>query len=434
MYKKIITALAIMSAVFAFLLFSCKLPVGCSDKSAAAIGKLVMWGTLPADQMADVLNKFNVDAKTYSISYEEMPEDRFEDILVNALANGEGPDMILTNYKTILSQKQRISPYPLTSFPVNDYKNAYIDGASIFLTGDGILAFPVTVEPMMMFVNRDIISKNGLATVPAYWDDLLSVTPKITKRDQNGSFTSYGVGLGSMTNVVHAKEIIMSLVESLGQNPVSVDNNGALHFSGNVPLSEQSVVLPLRESLKLFTQFSDPNKESYSWNNYTGMTDLDAFSAGKLALYFGYSGENKDIIAKNERLNFYLSPFPQARGYESRANSMKMYGVAVMKRTPPALLNTAYVAQSTLATSKYANLIDIATTKLSPIRSVLSADQNLDSGIKESVLVTRGWYDLKESASTNLLTIAVNDIVSGKKGASEAAASFVSALNDIYAK
>lgn len=434
MFKKVVIGIAIFSGVFAFLVFSCKLPFGCESSNTKTVGALTMWGTLPAEKVTDTLNRFNSAAKTYSITYQEIPEDKFEGVLVSALANGEGPDLIFADYKTILSQRERISAFPFTSFPVNDFKNSYIDGASIFLTNDGILAFPITVEPLMMFVNRDIISKNGVPTTPLYWDEVLSVVPQLTKKDADGRLLSYGIGLGSMTNVVHAKEIIISLILSLGQVPVNVDASGYLHFTGNNPASEESVVLPLRESLKLFTQFSDPSKETYSWNSFTGMTDKDAFAAGKLAFYIGYSGEYKEIAEKNERLNFYLSQLPQPRGYDSRANSMQMHAIAVMKRTPQNLKMTAYTAQSTLATSLYANSIGQATSKLSPIRSVLAQDQNLDSGLKSSILVTKGWYDLQKEYSTMYLTTAVDDIVSGKKSGSQAAQDFVNMINERYAK
>ncbi len=434
MFKYIVTGIGLFAAVFAFLVFSGKLPIGNSPKNQKVVGHLTMWGTLPTDQVSTVLNQMATDEKTYSISYEEIPEEKFQDVLVGALADGGGPDMILTDYKTILSQKQRLSPFPYASFPVNDFKNSYVDGASIFLMGDGILAFPVTIEPLMMFVNRDALSKNGIPTAPLYWDDLLAITPKITQKDQNNKITSYGVGLGTLTSVVNGKEIIMSLVELLGQVPVSVSGTGGLSFTGNSPLTQDSVVLPLRESLKLFTQFSDPNKEAYSWNAFTGVTDKDAFAAGKLAIYFGFSGESADIARKNERLNFYMSPFPFAKGYDNKVTSMKMYGVAVMKRTPPALSLTALTAQSTLANSKYSTLIGEKTSKLSPIRSVIAANQDLDSGLKSSLLNARGWYDLKADDSTRLLTQAVDAIVSGKAGLSLAAETFVSSLNDIYAR
>lgn len=433
MFKYAVTGIGIFAAIFAFLLFSCKLPFGCSANNKV-VGKVTMWGTLPLEQVNTVTNQLGIDVKTYTIEYVEIPEEKFQDALVSALANGEGPDLILADYKTILAQKQRIALFPYASFPVTDYKNTYVEGASIFLAKDGIVAFPVTVEPMMMFVNRDTISKNGIATIPQYWDEILSLAPKLTKKDAQGKLVSYGIGLGTLYNVIHGKEIIMSLIESLGQEPVSIDSNGMPSFTGNYAQSQDSIVLPLRESLKLFTQFSDPSKDSYSWNAYTGSNDKDAFASGNLAIYFGYSGEYAQIAQKNERLNFYMNPFPLARGYDIKVNSMKMYGVAVMKRTPATLLNTAYAAQSTLAGSKYSSSLGAVTGKLSPIRSLISSDLNLDSGLKSSILVTRGWYDLREVDSQRLLSQAVDDIITGKRGLSQSAENFVSSLNDIYGR
>lgn len=434
MFKYIVTGIGIFSAVAAFLVFSGKIPGLEGKKSEKVVGNLTMWGSLPAESISPVLNQMNIDEKTYTVTYEEIPEQKFVDVLVAALADGGGPDMILADYKVILVQRQRVLAFPYASFPVNDFKNSYVDGASIFLASDGILAFPVTIEPMMMFVNRDTLSKNSIATAPEYWDEILNMTPRITEKDQSGKIVSYGVGLGTFSNVVHVKEIIMGLVRLLGQEPVSIDANGMPSFTGNNPLTGDSVVLPFREGIKLFTQFSDPSKESYTWNNFVGSSDKDAFTAGKLALYFGFSGEFKEIAQKNERLNFYMSPFPLARGYPNKANSMRMYGVAVMKRIKPDLILTAYTAQSTLANSKYSSSAALNTGKLSPVRTVISANQDLDSGLKSSILVTKGWYDIKEKDSTNLLKVAVDDISSGRKTPSRAAEDFETSLNDIYAR
>lgn len=432
MFKYFVTGIGVMAAVFAILMFSCKLPIGCTKANNNFIGNITLWGTLPANDVQDVLGQMGAEAKTYTVTYVEMPEDQFDTKLVEALANGEGPDMILADYKTLISQKQRILPFPYTSFPATDFKNSFIDGASIFLASDGIVAFPLSVEPLMMFVNRDLISKNGIATAGVYWDDIVASMPSLVKKDKNGKLLEYGAGLGGTDTVTNMKEIIMSLITVLGGNPVSIGESGDIRFTGNSTLSDTSSVRPLREALKLYSQFSDPNKSSYSWDNYTGMTDKDAFIQGRLAYYFGFSGEGKDIAEKNERLNFYMTNFPEARGYNTKSTTMRMYGVAVMKRTPQNLVPAAYSAQSTLANSKYGTSIVRNTSKQSPIRSVIGADTSLDSGIKTSILVARGWYDFKPTESTSLLARAIIDLVSGQKTVTQSADSFVENFNILY--
>lgn len=432
MFKYFVTGIGIMAAVFAILMFSCKLPIGCTKANNSFVGNFTMWGTFPSTDMQDILSQMGASAKTYTVTYVEVPEVEFENRLVDALANGEGPDLILTDYKILLSQKQRIASFPYASFPANDYRNSFVDGASIFLSSDGIVAFPVTIEPLMMFVNRDLISKNGIATAPLYWDDVVASMPALVKKDKNGRLVEYGAALGATDTVTNMKEIIMSLITVLGGNPVSISDGGDIRFTGNAMLSETNTVRPLRESLKLYVQFSDPNKDTYSWDNYTGLSDKDAFIQGKLAYYFGFSGEGKEIAEKNERLNFYMTTFPEARGYNMKATTMRMYGVAVMKRTSPQLLSTAYDIQSTLANSNFGSSVVRRTGKLSPIRSVISSDTSLDSSIKTSILIARGWFDFKSSQSTILLSRSVVDLVSGQKTLTQSADAFVESFNILY--
>jgi ABC-type glycerol-3-phosphate transport system substrate-binding protein len=127
MFKIIIFGAAIVAALLAILIFSGRIPIG-DDGSVAPTGQLSMWGTIPANNVGQVIGDFNIEAKTYSVNYRYIQESDFSQTLIEALANGTGPDMILAPHQIVLEQASKIAPFPLASFSEKAFKDRYVDG------------------------------------------------------------------------------------------------------------------------------------------------------------------------------------------------------------------------------------------------------------------------------------------------------------------
>lgn len=101
----------------------------------------------------------------------------------------------MTQYQTILSQAERIYPYPVASFGEKAFKDTYVDGSSVLFTPSGALALPVSVEPMVLFYNRSLLSKHGVVNPPSSWAEVEEITPALTLRDKE-AFLSQRLLLG----------------------------------------------------------------------------------------------------------------------------------------------------------------------------------------------------------------------------------------------
>ena len=121
---------------------------------SGAQGNVTIWGTVPQEIISDSLQRFNPTAKNYGLTYIYIPEEKFNQKLLEGLANNNGPDLILAPYQMILTQAQRLQPFPITA---TEYKNIYVDGAGVLYAKDGALALPVSIEPMVLFYNRSLI-------------------------------------------------------------------------------------------------------------------------------------------------------------------------------------------------------------------------------------------------------------------------------------
>ena len=86
MLRYILPGIAIFAALFAFLVFSCKIPLGsCSGaQSKGPTGDLVLWGTLPSEAINPVIQSLTSagGSASYTIQYTEIPEKNFNNTLL----------------------------------------------------------------------------------------------------------------------------------------------------------------------------------------------------------------------------------------------------------------------------------------------------------------------------------------------------------------
>ena len=132
--------------------------------------------------ISSLLEDFNRVNPTFVVKYEEKSPDTFDNDLLEALAAGVGPDMFFISDDLAFKYSNKIFTIPYTSFPINTFKNSFVGAGEVFLTSKGVLAFPLTVDPMMMYYNRSILDANGIAYPPVYWDEFANLVPLLTKK------------------------------------------------------------------------------------------------------------------------------------------------------------------------------------------------------------------------------------------------------------
>jgi ABC-type glycerol-3-phosphate transport system substrate-binding protein len=430
MLRNILLGLGVFAALFSVLIFSGKLPIG-KGGEAKAVGEVVMWGTVPAISMNALLQAYNAQAKSYRISYKEFQEDSFPGALVEALANGAGPDMILAPHTQILAQANRLYPFPSASLSEKKYKDTYVDGASVFWTPQGAIALPVTVDPMVLFYNRRLFSLKGIVSPPKYWDEISKLSPALTQTNSRGQFVQSGIDLGGVTTP-HTKDILMSIVTQLGQAPTikqyGPDGVTQVAVTADTPLNQSDQIRPLSTALRYFAQFSDPAKVTYSWNDFSGSAD-DAFVAEKLAMYLGYAGEYASLQARNPKASFDFTYFPQTRDYNTFATAARFYGVATLKTSKNPV--AALTAESVFASSGVAPSVAAAVQAFPALRAS-TADPTMSEVVARSNLVASTWFDTYPAQSTALVQSMVSDVINNRRGPAEAASLFISRLQALY--
>lgn len=414
--------------VFGFLIFSGKIPVG-QNSAQTVKGTVTVWGTVPYLNMIALSDEVRKTYKDVTISYVEKTPATFQTELVEALASGVGPDIVILDTGTLIANLDRITPFPYTALPEATFKNTFIDQSSLFAYPVGIFALPFVVDPMVMYYNRDILSSAFVVNPPKTWEEVVALNAKVTQKDDAGTLLTETVALGTFDNILHAKELMILLIRQAGGNLTTWSTQDNKFVSG---LSQTPAA---RNALDFYTQFSNPNNEThYSWNP-TLPQDRNQFIFGKLALYFGYASEVTLLRTKNPNLNFSVALVPQREKSSVKSVYGKMMGIAVMKSSRQSSLAFT-IAQSMVKTEALTAFIGTSGQWVAARRDMLGQvpEDALKTLSYNSAIISQGALDPDPAQTTLLFKKIIDQVNAGLLSIDLALTSADATLGDILEK
>src|SRR3989344_5034 len=178
-FQLIFIIVFIALAVFGVLVFSGAIPLG-GDEEVGGAGTVVLWGTTKNSAISEALKEFNDANPTFVVRYVEKSPVSFDDDLLEALASGNGPDIIFLPENLVFHYANKIATIPFVNYPLAAFKNNFASAGEVFLTSNGVLALPMTVDPLMMYYSRSMLDANAIVYPPATWEELTALVPKIT--------------------------------------------------------------------------------------------------------------------------------------------------------------------------------------------------------------------------------------------------------------
>jgi multiple sugar transport system substrate-binding protein len=340
--------------------------------------------------------------------------DTFDQDLLEALASGTGPDLFFLPDNLAYHYANKIFTIPYSSYPLSSFNSTFAGAGGVFLTDKGILAFPMSIDPLMLYYNRSTLDANGIIYPPATWDDLTSMVPTLTQKDNANTISKSAVALGQFSNVANAKSILATLFMQAG-NPIVKNQNGAFGST----LGSQTGNYDISSMLKFYTDFSDPNNALYSWNA-SFPNSADDFSSENLAFYFGFASELKSLINKNPNQDFFVAPVPQIKNSNTKLTDAHVTGLAISSFSKN--FNTAFTAASLMATSDFASSFAAATGGV-PARLDLLAVKPTDAYTPyfySSALYARSWVDPSSTDTDNIFSGMINEVLSGNMSVANA--------------
>lgn len=386
------------------------------DNTNEQLPPISIWGTVSED----IFNKYIADLTTslrlaVVINYTEVREDEFDSFFIESLARGEGPDAVLLPQDMLLRHEDKVLKIPYEALTERAFKDTYIRTADHYLTSSGILALPLSIDPIVMYWNRDIFTNAGIATYPKTWDELTALGSKLTRKDVNANIRSSALALGEFRNIKNAQDIFGTLMLQAGNPVIQRTKDGGDRerlvsaLVSNTAGGQRTAEL----ALEFFTRFVDPTHPDYSWNR--GMANSESsFLSGVLATYFGYASEANTLRTKNPNIDYDIAPIPQARGSKNRATFGRMYGMSIVRST-----QNPSIAFAVMQAITSANALDLWTkaTYLPSVRRDVIARGTTDPYMEifnDSALIADSWLDPGRFESNMIMQEMVESVTSGR--------------------
>jgi len=373
---------------------------------------VTIWGDIPSHSFSRLLNISAVSvSQDTTVRYTEKSAETIEAEFTEALARGGGPDLVIFTQDVYWKHRPKLLLVPYTSISERDFEDTFIEEAELYLEEGGVYALPLTIDPLVLYYNRDILSTAGYASPISYWDEIYTVTQNISQRDAAGNLVRSVIALGGSDNIPHAKDILSLLMMQAGTPIVGQATSKSLGAQISDRLNFP--VAPGESSLEFYTQFSNPARAYYSWNR--SLIDAQThFTSGDTAYYLGFASELRALRNKNPTLNFAVSSVPQSRISGRAITFGKMRGVSVSRgsKNPSAALEIAIKLASRDSASALAEEL-----LLPPARRDLLGIRPTDSILSvfyDAALQSKGWIDPDAEATEEIFIEAIESVTSGR--------------------
>jgi ABC-type glycerol-3-phosphate transport system substrate-binding protein len=391
------------------------------------VATIQIWGDISAEDFNSLVNNAGLNNDhTLVLQYSYKNPTTFDSTFTEALALGGGPDLILINQGQLYKEKNKITVIPYSSISQKSYSSTFIDESDLFLSSTGVYALPISVDPIVLYYNKDLLSKAAYAFPPLYWDQMYDYANKLTTKDAAGNIIKSTIALGESSNIPNSKDILALLMIQAGTPITDIPTNSSTftlqsELSNSFGLPQNPAV----SALDFYTQFTNPAKPFYSWNRSLRSADTN-FASGDSALYVGYASELGELRAKSPTLNIGVSPVPQSRVSGKMETFGELRGVAISRgsKNPSAALRAIFSlvsSNTSLALSKI--------TGLPPARRDLLSNKPTDSFgsvFYDSAIQSHGWIDPDNSATARIFSNMIGSVTSGRARTDEA----VSTAND----
>src|SRR3989344_1605793 len=367
---------AIIIAVVAVLIVTGIVPGLKTDGESGV--SIVMWGFDDESAVRDLVLKFAESRQNFDARYSKKDIVSFESDFLNAIARGEAPDIVVFPSDYLKKHKDKLSASPAILFTEREIIQQYIEAASVFLgTKKEVLGAPFYADPLALFINNDLFTKNFIASPPKTWDEFLNDAAKLTRKDSSGNIVISGAALGRAENIQNAPLILTTLFL-------------------------QSVI-----------DFANPKKNSQSWSGALPEA-RDAFINGKLAMYFGKISEYNEIKNKNAHLSFSVALLPQLAGAQRPVTGGEIFALAVPKASKAQLQAWQFI-QFLASAENSASYAD-KTGNVSPRRAVLPVYQkeSILSVFANSVLALKLWPNPDPQRADQIFRTLIEDMAIGR--------------------
>jgi len=265
-----------------------------------------------SDVIEPLIQEYRAENTNVKINYRQFTDpEEYYDLILNELAEGEGPDMFSVPNTWLLKNYKKVSPAPAAGIPPSAFEDTYVSVTYDDVvrqnpeTGETqVYALPMTVDTLALYYNKDhfddAIPERGKPA--ATWEGIKDDVFKLTKKDQSFErFEVAGIAMGFADNITRAADILYLLILQSGGDFYDQSFQKAIFATQQGVSDDATPIRPGRDALELYTSFANPSNKNYSWNAYLSSANTDekeigTFARGKVSMIIGYSYMYQQIL------------------------------------------------------------------------------------------------------------------------------------------
>jgi len=387
----------------------------------------------PSD-FTDAITAFRQTYPHINIKVRKLRLEEYEDAIIRALAEGNGPDIIsvqttwLKQYQNILSVMPQSVTLPATVVDGNkstivlqtiklpssqDLRTAFVDAvATDVAIGTQIYGLPLSVDTLALYYNRQLLNQAGVASPPRTWEELKNAVKLLTTQDKNGNIIQAGVPLGGSRNINRAPDILAVLMM---QNGTEMTKNNKATFNQIPATIQDPAIVPGRDALRFYADFASPAKEVYTWNE-NQPESMDAFANQQAGFFFGYSYHAPLIRSLAPGIDLGVTKLPQIATTGKQINFANYWLEGVTKQT--AYKNEAWAFIQFMTSERGVASFLQHSEKPTALRALIASQRGNDmlAPFADQLLTAQTWYHGRNAAAMEeALRTAIEQVVSGSK-------------------
>ncbi len=400
-----------------------------------AQASLEFWGVYDDRQtLTALINAFKGAEPGIKVNYRQFSYADYEKSLIDALASGTGPDLIMIDNTWLAKHRDILSPMPATSgsktvqfFTLSDFQKQFVDVVSKDLVyQDKIYAIPLYVDTLALFYNKDMFNTAGITAPPKTWEDFNNDVELLTKFDTKDNIIQAGAAMGTARNVNRSSDILSELMIQNGTKMTN-ETNTAATFTRSV-----NSTLVGENALQYYTDFANPAKKVYTWNDDQHYS-IDAFVEGSLAMMFNYSHQIPVVQGRFNRLNFGIAPVPQFSELNTK-NFASYWAVGVSAQSKNQ--NAAWRFLNYLGSHDGSLAYVTAASRPSARRDIIDVQRNDPKlGVfAVQALSAKSWYQVDNNAIDQIFADMIDDVNLKRQALKSAIRSAESKVNTLMTK
>ncbi|MBI2064625.1 MAG: extracellular solute-binding protein [Candidatus Yanofskybacteria bacterium] len=395
---------------------------------------LEFWGVYDTKQdFSKINNSFQAINPGIKVNYKQFSYEDYEKALIDALATGAGPDVLMIHNTWLAKHRTKFAPMPNPQTDKNpfitpkQFQDQFVDVAYKDLVyQDKIYALPLYVDTLALFYNKDMFNTAGIPRPPQDWEEFNKDVELLTKFDQAGNIIQAGAAMGTARNINRSTDILSALMIQSGVKMNNTANTG-VSFTRSVDGKRVG-----ENSLQYYTDFANPLKTVYAWNDKQHYS-IDSFVEGKVAMMFNYSHQVNVLRQKLARLNFNIAPMPQFSELDSKSYA-NYWAVGVSNTSKNQEAAWRYL--SYLASKDGAMQYLIETSRPSARRDIIENQKN-DPAIGVfafQALSAKSWFQIDNNAIDGIFADMIDEVNSKKATVRAALRSAESKINTLMSK